>query len=150
MDALATAYTAMDGAYQMLGQPENAVHDRLALEIYEQLGRTRTVATIESNLGVQAYSEGRWDEAIAWYRRAQEHSLESEAPRLGGGRSQPRGGPSSAAEHMTKRRQSSPTLDASSAPRKNPVRAPCRDAADTHHDRKGGAKARGGSAFKDL
>jgi tetratricopeptide (TPR) repeat protein len=67
----------MDGAYQMLGQPENAVHDRLALEIYEQLGRTRTVATIESNLGVQAYSEGRWDEAIAWYRRAQEHSLES-------------------------------------------------------------------------
>ena len=34
-------------------------------------------ATIESNLGVQAYSEGRWDEAVAWYRRAQEHSLES-------------------------------------------------------------------------
>ena len=36
------------------------------------------MATIESNLGVQAYSEGRWDEAIAWYRRAQGHSLKSE------------------------------------------------------------------------
>ena len=42
-----------------------------------KLGRTREAATIESNLGVQAYSEGRWDDAIAWYRRAQEHALES-------------------------------------------------------------------------
>ena len=77
MEALARAYTAMDGAYQMLGEPEHAVHDRLALEILQKLGRTREAATIESNLGVQAYSEGRWDEAVTWYRRAHEHALES-------------------------------------------------------------------------
>jgi len=77
MEALARAYTAMDGAYQMLGEPEHAVHDRLALEILQQLGRVREAATIESNLGVQAYSEGRWDDAVTWYRRAHEHALES-------------------------------------------------------------------------
>ena len=31
------AYTAMDGAYQLLGEPEHAVHDRLALEILRNL-----------------------------------------------------------------------------------------------------------------
>ena len=77
MEALARAYTAMDGAYQMLGEPEHAVHDRLALDILQKLGRTREAATIESNLGVQAYSEGRWDEAVSWYRLAHEHALES-------------------------------------------------------------------------
>src|SRR5947209_6637405 len=33
LEALAHAYTALDGSYQMLGQPEKAVHERMALEI---------------------------------------------------------------------------------------------------------------------
>ena len=70
LEALARAYTALDGAYQMLGQPEKAVHERKAVEIWAQLGRLRSVGNVELNLGVQAYSDGRWDEAEDWYHRA--------------------------------------------------------------------------------
>ena len=59
LEALARAYTALDGAYQMLGQPEKAVHERMLLEIYTQ-ARTYAFArrSIELNLGVQAYADG--------------------------------------------------------------------------------------------
>ena len=33
LEALARAYTALDGSYQMLGQPERAVNEPMALEI---------------------------------------------------------------------------------------------------------------------
>ena len=32
-EALRHAYTALDGAYQMLGQPERAVHERMSLDL---------------------------------------------------------------------------------------------------------------------
>ena len=69
---MARAYTALDGSYQMLGQPEKAVHESMALEIYTTLGHTRSLGITELNLGVQAYSDGRWDEAVRLYERAQE------------------------------------------------------------------------------
>ena len=65
LEAVARAYTALDGAYQMLGQPEKATHERKAVDIWEQLGRLRSVGIVELNLGVQAYADGHWDEAVA-------------------------------------------------------------------------------------
>ncbi len=61
--ALARAYTALDGSYRMLGQPELARHEPLALEIYERLGQLRLVGIQALNLGTSAYWYGRWDEA---------------------------------------------------------------------------------------
>jgi ATP/maltotriose-dependent transcriptional regulator MalT len=68
--ALARAYTALDGSYRMLGQPELARHEHLALEIYERLGQLRLVGIQALNLGTSAYWYGRWDEAADLYRRA--------------------------------------------------------------------------------
>ena len=77
LEALARAYTALDGAHQMLGEPEKAVNELKALEIYEQLGNFRSLAMTELNLGVQAYSDGRWNEAVDWYRRARADCLDA-------------------------------------------------------------------------
>ena len=70
LEAVARAYTALDGAYQMLGQPEKATNERKAIAIWEELGRLRSVGIVELNLGVQAYADGNWDEAIDWYERS--------------------------------------------------------------------------------
>ena len=72
LEALARAYMALDNSYQLLGEPEKAVHERMALEIYTTLGDTRSRGITEMNLGVQAYADGRWKEAEDLYRRAQE------------------------------------------------------------------------------
>ena len=74
MEALARAYTYIDEAYQTLGQRELANHEPLALEIFEDLGDLSGIALIAINLGVQAYADGKWDDAIAMYSRAQEVS----------------------------------------------------------------------------
>ena len=71
LEALPHAYTALDGAYQMLGEPERAVHELMSLEIYTRLGQTRLRGITELNLGVQAYAEGRWAEAAELYGRAE-------------------------------------------------------------------------------
>ena len=68
--ALARAYTALDGAYRLLGQPDMVRHERLALEIYSRLGQLRLVGIQALNLGTSAYWYGRWDEASELYRRA--------------------------------------------------------------------------------
>jgi class 3 adenylate cyclase/tetratricopeptide (TPR) repeat protein len=71
-DALARAYTVLDGALEMLGRPEEAVYADRARAIYEELGDTPGVATVDNNVGVRAYDEGRWDDAVAAYTQAQE------------------------------------------------------------------------------
>ena len=43
-----------------------------ALEIYRELGAARWAAVIESNLGVQAYAEGRWRDASTYYTHSRE------------------------------------------------------------------------------
>jgi class 3 adenylate cyclase/tetratricopeptide (TPR) repeat protein len=73
-ESLARAYSVLDGSYQMLGRPEMAVHERRALAILTELGDTRSCGIMELNLGVQAYADGKWDEAIDWYTRAREDS----------------------------------------------------------------------------
>ena len=71
-EALGRAYAVLDEAHQRLGEHEMAVHALLALELYRELGKLRTVGVVETNLGHQAQWSGRWDDAIDWLRRAQE------------------------------------------------------------------------------
>jgi tetratricopeptide (TPR) repeat protein len=54
-----------------------AVHEPMALEIFEDLGDLSGITLLSINLGVQAYADGNWDEAIAYYSRAQEVSRRS-------------------------------------------------------------------------
>ncbi len=75
LHALAIAYIALDGSYQMVGEPEKAVYERKAVEIWSRLGQMRSLGISELNLGVQAYADGDWDEAIDWYSRAREDCL---------------------------------------------------------------------------
>ena len=73
-EALAHAYTHLDEAYQALGMRDQADHELMALEIFEELGDLSNIALAAANLGVQASADGRWDDAIAYYARAQEVS----------------------------------------------------------------------------
>ena len=77
LEALARAYTKIDEAYQILGQRDEAIHEERALEIFEELGDLSGITLMAINLGVQAYSDGRWDDAIAMYSKAQEVSRRS-------------------------------------------------------------------------
>lgn len=71
-ETLAHAYYLMDWALTDLGSPEVEEYRGKALEIYERLGDRAGMARSLNNLGVDAYYEGRWDEAVAYYERARE------------------------------------------------------------------------------
>jgi class 3 adenylate cyclase/tetratricopeptide (TPR) repeat protein len=77
LEALARAYTKIDEAYQILGLRDEAIHEEKALAIYEELGDLPGISLLAINLGVQAYSDGRWDEAVNMYSKAQEVSRRS-------------------------------------------------------------------------
>ena len=71
---LAHAYYLLDWAHTDLGNPE-ATHFRdLALPIFEELGDHDKQGRVLTNLGVNAYHEGRWTEALDFYERATEAS----------------------------------------------------------------------------
>jgi tetratricopeptide (TPR) repeat protein len=72
--ALSRAYGALDTAWEMLGQPEKAVNGPRMLALCTELGDVRLRGIIEVNLGVSAYAQGRWQEAVDFYVRAQEDS----------------------------------------------------------------------------
>jgi tetratricopeptide (TPR) repeat protein len=74
-NALAHAYTALDGAYALLGQPEKAVHEKLALEMFRKNGNSRLAGIYGFNVGGQAYYNGDWDEALRLYFQAREDCL---------------------------------------------------------------------------
>lgn len=69
---LAHAYYLLDWAHTDLGTPDAQRYRELALPIYEELGDWNGQAKVLNNLGVDAYWEGRWDEAIDYYRRNKE------------------------------------------------------------------------------
>jgi tetratricopeptide (TPR) repeat protein len=48
------------------------VYSTRALEIYEALGSLPDVATVQNNIGVRLYSEGRWGDALEAFRQAQQ------------------------------------------------------------------------------
>jgi class 3 adenylate cyclase/tetratricopeptide (TPR) repeat protein len=70
LEELAHAYYLVHLAYTSLGSPKrNEVRDR-ALPIYEELGDLLGQANALNNLGIDAYYEGRWDEALEYYSRS--------------------------------------------------------------------------------
>ncbi len=70
--ALAHACYVLDWALVELGRSDQATHSARALEIYEKLDDPEHEAIALNNMGGLAYWGGRWDDAIALYRRAGE------------------------------------------------------------------------------
>jgi class 3 adenylate cyclase/tetratricopeptide (TPR) repeat protein len=70
--ALARAYRDLDLAYVGLGRPKDAIHSIKALELSEELGDLSSAAAVLNNLGMFAYLQGRWGEALEFLRRASE------------------------------------------------------------------------------
>ena len=66
---LAHAYFLLDAALTDLGRSEQSDYRYLALPIYEELGDLVGQANVLNNLGIDAYYEGRWDEALELYER---------------------------------------------------------------------------------
>jgi tetratricopeptide (TPR) repeat protein len=73
--ALADAYTVLDGAYMASGHPEHAVHGALALAIWEDLGLAERQAGLLTHLGAFAYWQGHWDEALALFAKGRDAYL---------------------------------------------------------------------------
>jgi predicted ATPase/class 3 adenylate cyclase len=67
---LAHAYYLIHLAYTSLGSPKRHEVRELALPIYEELGDLLGQANALNNLGIDAYYEGRWEEALGYYARS--------------------------------------------------------------------------------
>jgi class 3 adenylate cyclase/tetratricopeptide (TPR) repeat protein len=67
---LAHAYYLGHLAYTSLGSPKRHDVRELALPIYEELGDLLGQANALNNLGIDAYYEGRWEEALEYYGRS--------------------------------------------------------------------------------
>jgi class 3 adenylate cyclase/tetratricopeptide (TPR) repeat protein len=72
LPALAHAYHLLHLAYISNRSPERAELRGLALPLYEELGDLLGQANALNNLGVDAYYEGRWQEALDSYERSKE------------------------------------------------------------------------------
>lgn len=72
--ALAHACYTLDRALVESDRRDEAVHSERALEIFRRLGDLDQEAAVVNNLGVRAYFEGRWDDAVMLYRQASEAS----------------------------------------------------------------------------
>lgn len=70
-EALARSYAVLDWANFMLGIEEPR-HGPEAIETYQRLGLLERSVGVMNNMGAFAYLEGRWDEAIDWYRQSLE------------------------------------------------------------------------------
>jgi len=70
--ALARAYSVLDLSYRWSGQAEKAVYAPRALAIYEELGDLNGQGVVHGNMGVEAYFDGRWDDAIDHYRQSRD------------------------------------------------------------------------------
>lgn len=69
---LAHAYHVLDWALGEAGRADEAVHSQPAPAIYRGVGDLDREAAVLNNLGMQAHLDGRWDEAVALYRRSVE------------------------------------------------------------------------------
>lgn len=68
-DALAHGYAMLDWALVSQGLGEDNECSKRALEIYSELGNLTGQARVLNNMGVWAYFEGRWNEAVDLYER---------------------------------------------------------------------------------
>jgi predicted ATPase/class 3 adenylate cyclase len=73
---LAHAYYLLDVAHTRLGRPDPSDRER-ALPMLEEIGDLVGQAAVLNNLGVDSYYEGRWDGALAAYRRSGELSRQA-------------------------------------------------------------------------
>jgi class 3 adenylate cyclase/tetratricopeptide (TPR) repeat protein len=71
LGALAHAYYLLHLAYTSAGDPNRVAFRGLALPIYEEVGDLLGQANVLNNLGIDAYYEGRWEEALDLYGRSQ-------------------------------------------------------------------------------
>lgn len=78
--ALARALSGLDWALVESGRQEEATHSWRALKIFQDLGDLEHEGVVLNNLGMFAYFDGRWDDAIALYRRAGECGRRSGRP----------------------------------------------------------------------
>ena len=69
---MARAYTVLDLSYRWSGQPDKAVYAPKALAIYEELGDLNGQGVVHGNMGVEAYFDGRWNDAIDHYRASRD------------------------------------------------------------------------------
>ena len=72
LPGLAHGYFLLHIAHTATGHPDRAAFRGLALPIYEELGDLLGQAHVLNNLGIEAYYEGRWDEALDLYGRSKE------------------------------------------------------------------------------
>ena len=69
---LAHALRVMAVSYNELGRSDGIAYGERALAIYEELGDFAGMGHTLNNLGIGFYYAGRWDEAVASYRRGRE------------------------------------------------------------------------------
>jgi tetratricopeptide (TPR) repeat protein len=74
LPALAHACYVLDWALVESGRSAEANHSQRALEIYQQLGDAEHEHMVLNNLGMFAYFDGRWGDAVALYQQAGECS----------------------------------------------------------------------------
>jgi class 3 adenylate cyclase/tetratricopeptide (TPR) repeat protein len=67
----AQAASILDWALAMSGQLDEPVHLTRALDLYRELGDVAGEASCLTNLGALAYLDGRWSEAVEFYRQGQ-------------------------------------------------------------------------------
>jgi class 3 adenylate cyclase/tetratricopeptide (TPR) repeat protein len=73
-ETLAHAYFLLDWAHTDLGNDERYVYRELSLPIYEKLGNLHRQGIVMNNLGIDAYFEGRWNDALNWYVKGRKAS----------------------------------------------------------------------------
>lgn len=71
LESLAHAYYLLHLAYTSSGDPNRIALRGLALPIYEEVGDLLGQANVLNNLGIDAYYEGRWGDALDLYERSQ-------------------------------------------------------------------------------
>jgi tetratricopeptide (TPR) repeat protein len=75
--SLAHACYVLDWVLVESGRAAEAVHSQRALEIYRRLGDLDREAAVLNNLGMFAYYEGRWADAVRLYRAGAEVSMKA-------------------------------------------------------------------------
>jgi class 3 adenylate cyclase/tetratricopeptide (TPR) repeat protein len=70
--AQARAYYVLYSAYSDIGSKEAEKYSALALPIYEELGDLIGLGNVIGGLGLDAYNQSRWDEAMVLFQRSRE------------------------------------------------------------------------------
>ena len=70
--ATARAYGVIAGTHMMTDDPRAMDFCRRALALYEELGDLVSQNYMNNNLGVLAYFDGRWDDALGYYQQSRD------------------------------------------------------------------------------